>query len=345
MTNNIIQQNSETNKWVCHFFKLLQNSRLWLIFVYLITVTSCSKIYNEEGMGNLVPPTAEQDPSLPQIKINVAGHTRAIHLQTFGNPSNPPVFILHGGPGADFKLLLPLKQLADKFYVIMWDSRGAGLSERVGKDELSIESFDEEVAQVKAAISPGRKVNLIGHSFGGNIMAMYAAKHPADVNKLILITPGKLDLASEATSNGGAISFFDGQDFFWQNEILSSKDHASADYKAIEVLPKSSRHWTCDNSIITNYPFWRFGSYHYYIVQKNVSKLAGNYKWTTGIENFGGHITIITGTCGALSLDFQNINLRSLPGADLKIINGAGHISLFTDFADSTIATVRAALN
>lgn len=345
MTYNIIQKIPEIYKWIRHFSKPLQNSKLCVILFYLLTVASCSKIYNEESSGNLVPPTADQDPSLPQIKITVAGHTRAIHLQTFGNPSNPPVFILHGGPGADFKLLLPLKQLADKFYVVLWDSHGAGLSERVGKDELSIESFDEEVAQIKAAISPGKKVSLIGHSFGGNIMAMYAAKHPADVNKLILITPGKLDLASEATSNGGAISFFDGQDFFWQNEILSSKDHASADYKAIEVLPKSSRHWTCDNSIITNYPFWRFGSYHYYIVQKNVSKLAGNYKWTTGIENFGGHITIITGTCGAESLDFQNINLRSLPGADLKIINGAGHISLFTDFADSTIAAVRAALN
>ncbi len=345
MTNNIIQQTFETNKWVGHFFKPLQNSKVWLLLVCLVVVTSCSKIYNEEAAGNLVPPTAEQDPFLPQIKITVAGHSRAIHLQTFGNPANPPVFILHGGPGADFKLLLPLKQLADKFYVVVWDSRGAGLSERVTKDELTIESFDEEVAKVKAAIAPERKVNLIGHSFGGNVMAKYAAKHPADVNKLILITPGKLDLASEATSNGGAISFFDGQDFFWQNEILSSKDHASADYKAIEVLPKSSRHWTCDNSIITNYPFWRFGSYHYYIVQKNVSKLASNYKWITGIENFGGPITIITGTCGAESLDFQNINLRSVPGADLKIITGAGHISLFTDFADSTIAAVRAALN
>jgi hypothetical protein len=53
---------------------------------------------------------------------------------------------------------------------------------------------------------------------------------------LILITPGKLDLSSDASSNGGAVAFLDGQDFFWQNELLTSKDHASADYKAVEVL-------------------------------------------------------------------------------------------------------------
>ena len=316
-----------------------------IILLQVCALFSCTKILNEEASGMLVPPTADQDAKLPQINITVAGHTRAIHLQTFGNAANPPVYILHGGPGADFRLFLPLQKLADSFYVVMWDSRGAGLSERITKDELSVESFDEEVAQVKAAISPNKEVTLIGHSFGGNVFARYAAKHPQDVDKLILITPGKLGLENNAKSNGGDVSFLDGQDFFWQNEILSSKDHATADYKAVELLPQSSRHWTCNNSIITNYPFWRFGAYHYYIVQKNVANLPKDFKWAQGIENFKGTITLITGTCGALSLDFQKANLPSIPRADLKIISGAGHISLFTDYADSTIAAIRAALH
>ncbi len=49
-----------------------------------------------------------------------------------------------GGTGADFRLFLPFKALADSFYVLMWDSRDAGLSERVTKEELSIASFSEE---------------------------------------------------------------------------------------------------------------------------------------------------------------------------------------------------------
>ncbi|MEJ7685137.1 MAG: hypothetical protein WKG06_46280 [Segetibacter sp.] len=72
----------------------------------------------------LVPPTANQDTQLPQLRIHVANYDRIIHLQTFGNPANPAIFVLHGGPGADFKLFLPLKALADSFYVVMWDSRG-----------------------------------------------------------------------------------------------------------------------------------------------------------------------------------------------------------------------------
>ncbi len=227
----------------------------------------------------------------------------------------------------------------------MWDSRGAGLSERVTKEELSLKSFDEEIAQVKAAVAPNKKVVLIGHSFGGTVMAHYTANHPDDVQQLILIEPGKLDLALKPTSNGGAVNYLDGQDFFWQNELLTSKDHAAADYKAIEVLPKSSRHWTCDNSIVHNYPMWRFGAYHYYIVQKNTYHLPKNYNWAKGIENFKGPINIIAGTCGTLSASFQQeTNLKTLPNATLTSIEGAGHISLFTDYANETVSAVRNAL-
>ena len=325
--------------------KMLRKKYFYLLVLLIYCLfTGCAK--NTETPANLVPPTADQDPSLPQIKIHVAGHSRSIHLQTFGDSSDPAILVLHGGPGADFKLLLPLKALADNYYVIMWDSRGAGLSERVSKEELSLESFDEEIAQVKKAMVPNRKVILIGHSFGGTVMAHYTANHAEDVKRLILIEPGKLDLALKPKSNGGNINYLDGQDFFWQNELLTSKDHAVADYKALEVLPKSSRHWTCDNSIIQNYPMWRFGAYHYYIVQKNTYHLPKDYNWAKGIEKFTGPITIIAGTCGALSGNFQReTNLKTLPVANLKPIAGAGHISLFTDYADKTVRAVRDALH
>lgn len=315
-----------------------------LTLCLFISVQSCDTLSTGQP-GALVPPTADEDPALPQIDITVAGHTRAIHLQAFGDPGHPAVFVLAGGPGADFKLLLPLKALADQYYVIMFDSRGAGLSERVTKEELSIDSFDDELEQVKETLVPQRKVALIGHSFGGEVMARYTARHPEAVSRLIMIEPGKLDRSLDDRQNGGAVSFLDGQDFFWQNELLTSKDHAAADYKAIEVLPASSRNWTCDDSIIENYPLWRFGAYYYYIVQKNTRNLPGDFNWASGIEAYEGPETIIAGTCGALSEDFQKkTNLQTLPQSRFKAIEGAGHITLFTDYSRKTVEAVRAAL-
>jgi proline iminopeptidase len=314
------------------------------LLLLLLIILSCN-LKELELPGALVPPTADQDKNLPQITIHVAGHDRAIHLQTFGNPNNPPVFVLHGGPGGDFKLLLPLKAIAGNFYVAMWDSRGAGLSERVTKEELSIESFDEEIAQVKAAIAPDKKIILIGHSFGAAVEVRYTARHPEQVQQLIMIEPGKLNYAADAKSNGGAVNFLDGQNFFWQNEILTSGDHAAADYKAVDLLPYSARNWTCDGSIVTNYPFWRFGAYHYYIVQKNMWYQPKDYNWAADIENFKGKISVVCGSCGALGETFQRkANLPLFPGTDLHVIPNAGHLSLFTDYAILTVDTIKSLL-
>jgi proline iminopeptidase len=308
--------------------------------IILLCCISCEKPI--EGIGNLVPPTADQDPLLPQITVNVAGHTRKLHLQTFGNPQNPAVFIIPGGPGGDFRLFLPLKQLADSFYVVMWDPRGTGLSERVTKEELEFDSFDDEIAAVKNQLAPNKKISVIGHSYGCLLLLHYATRHLNEVSKMILIESGGIIHGLKSGYNGGAINFLDGTDFFWSNEFLTSSDHAAADFKAIDLLPKASRNFTCDKEIVQNYPMWRFGAYHYDIVQKNEKQLPKDYNWASGIENFTGQLSLIAGTCGAASEVFQRqYNMPYLPKADLTVIQGAGHISLFTDFSLQTIRAVR----
>ncbi|GAF92260.1 unnamed protein product, partial [marine sediment metagenome] len=52
-----------------------------------------------------VPATVDQDPSLPSITIN--GYT--YHGETYGDPTNPVVIILHGGPGSDYRSILNLQ--------------------------------------------------------------------------------------------------------------------------------------------------------------------------------------------------------------------------------------------
>lgn len=327
------------------YFKILKflirsSNLITILTLGFFGLSACDLLEIEEA-GYLVPPTADQDHLLPSQIIEVAGHKRTLHLRTFGDPNNPPVFVLHGGPGGDFRLLLPLQELADEYFIIMWDSRGAGLSERVTKEELSLDSLDDELDQLIALFSPRHKARLIGHSFGANVMVRYTAKHPEKVAQLILIEAGKLDQALSPASNGGAVSFSDGQDFFWQNEILTSTDHAAADYKAIDLLPKSARNWTCDRSVVSNYPFWRFGAYHYFVLMDHMNRLPDDYNWAEGIENFTGPMNILAGTCGALGAEFQHkTNIITLKRATLHPIQDAGHLSLFTEHANKTVSTL-----
>jgi proline iminopeptidase len=316
----------------------------WPVILFvLVLMLSCGKVIEESGA--IVPPTANEDPALPQLTISVRGHNRKLHLQTFGNAGNPPLFVLPGGPGADFRLMLPLKALADSFFVVMWDPRGAGLSERVPKEELSFDSFMEEIAAVKNQLSPNKRVSLVGHSFGALFMTRYASEHPKDVDKLVLIEPGWINHSKGTRDKGGGITFSDGQDFFWSNELLTSSDHAAADYKAINILPLAYRSYTCDNKAVINEPMWRFGAYHYHILTKNDRQLPHDYNWAKGIENFSGRITVITGTCGSNAETYQRENnMADLPGASLQVINGAGHISLFVEYAQPLVRQVRLSL-
>ena len=67
-----------------------------------------------------VAETVEQDPSIPHIKI---GNT-VFHAETFGIDSHDAVMALHGDPGNDYWYILPLKGLADEYFVVFYDLRG-----------------------------------------------------------------------------------------------------------------------------------------------------------------------------------------------------------------------------
>src|SRR5215212_3659032 len=82
--------------------------------------------------GNMVPRTVVEDPALPAVDLD---GTR-FHAETFGEPGNPTLIFLHGGPGGDYRDLLRLRPLLeDDYYLVFWDQRGAGLSRRHDADD------------------------------------------------------------------------------------------------------------------------------------------------------------------------------------------------------------------
>ncbi len=122
----------------------------------------------DSGAEELVPATVTDDPYLPRLEVNVAGHSRSLHLETFGEHDNPVLLVFHGGGGSDYKAMLPLRALADRYLVVMWDARGSGLSERITRAEVSMQSYADEVHAVKRHFSPDAPVSLIGYSSGAS---------------------------------------------------------------------------------------------------------------------------------------------------------------------------------
>ena len=99
-----------------------------------------------------VAATVVDDASLPQIEINGV----RLHAETYGDPSNPVIIVLHGGPGGDYRSQLGARSLADTNFVVFYDQRGAGLSERVPGEDLNVPAYMAELDGVIDRYSPDR---------------------------------------------------------------------------------------------------------------------------------------------------------------------------------------------
>jgi pimeloyl-ACP methyl ester carboxylesterase len=104
----------------------------------------------------------------------------------WGNPKNPPLFLLHGwlDTGAGFHFLC--EHLTDRFYCIAPDMRGYGKSQHTS-NPLGYFFFDylADLHAILKKFSPRKKVALLGHSLGGVVASVYAGTFPERVAHLI----------------------------------------------------------------------------------------------------------------------------------------------------------------
>ena len=167
------------------------------IIISVAVITGCEEERFINEPGYLVPKTVDQDPTLPSITVNGV----MLHSDAFGNPDSTMVVCIHGGPGSDYRYMLNGKDLVDYGYrVVFYDQRGSGLSQRLSKQSYlnqgigAVEALYDELNGVIAhyRTSPDQKVFLLGHSWGAMLATGYAARHPNDIQGLVVCEPGGL---------------------------------------------------------------------------------------------------------------------------------------------------------
>jgi proline iminopeptidase len=180
-----------------------------------------------------VAETVAQDPSIPHITINGVTY----HSETFGAQANPVIIVIHGGPGGDYRSLLSLQALSDQYFVVFFDQRGIGLSPRVNPEEITVTSALTDLDSIVDYYGDGRKVNLVGHSWGAMLASAYLGKHPEKVDHAVLAEPGFLTAEfAEEWAEATAICFSPGLLYYFMKtkfeslHVKAPDDHASDDY-------------------------------------------------------------------------------------------------------------------
>ena len=303
----------------------------WLLAIMVLAAAACDMIEPGES-GDLVPLTVAEDPSLPAIEMNES----RFHLETFGNPANPVIVFLHGGPGGDYRSMLRLAGraagygLADDYFLVFWDQRGTGLSMRHDKDLLTIAQYVRDLDALVDRYSPGRPVILIGESWGGMFATRYINQYPQRVAGAVLIEPGPMDGATMERLEDDITDVALGaewlNDFAWSSQFLTPDDHARMDYERMLGAKGSQPRFHL--STVDPSPVWRLGAAASRYIAEDGQDESGvfDYDFTTNLSAFTEPVLFIAGSLSeVLGPSLQHEQVQRYPSASLHVVEGAGH--------------------
>jgi proline iminopeptidase len=110
----------------------------------------------------------------PRAEGMTAGTAVPLYWCAYGEPGKPKMLVMHGGPGADHRYLLPqMLHLARSNEMIFFDQRGGGRSRVADNSPITWQTHVEDMAAVirELELEP---LTLVGYSFGGLLSLLYA---------------------------------------------------------------------------------------------------------------------------------------------------------------------------
>jgi len=304
----------------------------------------------------VVPGTITHDHALPRIELPDV----TLHGETFGDPATPTVVVLHGGPGNDYRYLLPLKALADQYFLVFYDQRGAGLSPRMPAEAITYEAYMADLDAIVERYRNGRPVKLLAHSWGAMMAATYIGRFPDKVDHVVLAEPGILTSdASKAflakTNNMqppmgvGALWLF-GKLWLSATHVDGPDDYAADDWfsGAIMTSPMEGHPiagYYCGGEVTSGAnDAWRFGATAAAALFEEGVAEDGSLKidLAAGVGNYTRKVLFLSGSCNTIigPEHQQQFHIPLFPSSELVIVEGSGH-TMFGEKPAESIAVVR----
>jgi proline iminopeptidase len=276
--------------------------------------------------SDLVPPTVDDDPSLPSLQLNGT----SLHISEFGNPGDPLIVFVHGGPGGDHRQFLLWAGLADAgYHLVMYDQRGAGLSRRHSRSEIGVEiALDDLQAVIDHYRAASQPLVLFSHSWGSMMTTAFINRDPSRVQGAILVEPPGFtrDQVEEFfLGTFDRLDFGEGvEDIIWSSQFVSPDQHAEWDYMALVAQRDGGGNAGGDYDNAP--PFWRWGAAMSYYLPQSI----GEFDWTTRLQECTYPVLWFTGARNRGTSEREQRELAaSYPSFELHVVPDAGHDLLY----------------
>lgn len=314
----------------------------------LLLLIGAIALYISTDGDYVVLATVNDDPSLPRVEID--GYT--FHAETFGNPNNPVVIVLHGGPGGDYRSLLGLQALADQYLVVFYDQRGSGLSERIPAEQITYHSTLEDLDTFVDLYGKGQPVHLVGHSWGGMLASGYLGYAPDKVGKTVMAEPGFLNAQEQKEWQAYYNTLMSGLDYLWialragfaAQHIQEPDSYASEDFLVgANILPYFANHpdntYHCPDEPY-GAPMWRWGNTASTAIQSTTTQVDLN-SLSAHATQYEKPVLFLASECNTwIGPELQTKHVALYPNSKLVIISNSGH-DMVWDNPDETLAVIR----
>jgi proline iminopeptidase len=150
-----------------------------------------------------------------------------LYWAKYGLAGSPKLLVLHGGPGADHRYLLPqMLYLGENYELVFYDQRGGGLSKSDARIPVTWQTHVEDLGAVadELGLDP---VSIVGYSWGAMLGLLYTIERRKNAD---LRSPYRMALVSPAPLTREYRRQFE-QEFARRQEspeILSMRDELAA---------------------------------------------------------------------------------------------------------------------
>ena len=110
----------------------------------------------------------------------IEGPQGRLHVDDGGRGRGVPVLFVHGNSGNLTQWRAQLDHVRQSRRAVAFDLRGMGQSDVPRNADYSVNAMVDDVEAVTKALKLQRFV-IVGHSYGGSVVAAYAARHPERV--------------------------------------------------------------------------------------------------------------------------------------------------------------------
>ena len=261
-----------------------------------------------------------ENKAVPQDKFVNANGMR-FHYLEWGDPSGPPLMLLHGFAQTCHSWDFVALSLCDRYRVIVLDQRGHGDSDWAPDGDYTPETQQKDIAAIVGELGLGQ-FKLMGLSMGGRNSFTYTANNPEQVKALVIVDAGPENQRAGTTNIRSFVTQEDELDSVedFVNRVLKFNPRRSAEQVRGSLLHNlkqlPSGKWTWKYDKILRSPDRRMGG------DPEMTKRLWGY-----IESLQCPTMVVRGeNSDVIALGTANEMHERIPNVRLVTVEKAGHL-------------------